>query len=326
LGIAANLTLGICYAGSVISKPLLEMVNVPEEEMRAHWATLFSLGIVLVPLGMIVAGWMTDRRGPRISIALGAVIFSSALFLASIATSYLFLCLTIGIMISIGTGFVYGPVVATAVRWFPDRRGLASGLAVGAMGFGPVWMAPVCGIMLNYGFDITAVLQCLGVVAFIAIGTAALFVTSPPSAYQIDIKSKDNKSRNEPQCNDGKQPPTARELNWSGMMRTTDFWILFFFFVLGTIPGLMLLSQAQGIFVSLGDFEAVTASFLVAVLAVANAGGRPLWGAISDYLGRINTLTIMFLCTAVTMFALPFAANPALLASVVIVIGIVYGG
>jgi OFA family oxalate/formate antiporter-like MFS transporter len=323
LGIAANLSQGISYSGSVISKPLLERVQIPEAEIQAYWATLFSLGIVFLPLGMIIAGWLTDKRGPRVPIALGAICFASGMFLASIATSYSFLCLTLGFMISMGCGFAYGPIVASAVRWFPDRRGLASGLVVAALGFGPVWIAPFCGMMLSQGFHIATILQCLGVVSLIAIGAAALFITSPPSGFQGAVKP-------DTPTPDVEQNPvplaTAREMSWTGMIRTFDFWMLFLFFVLGAVPGLMLISQAQKIFVDLGKFELGTAALLVAVLGAANATGRVLWGTISDYLGRINTLAVMFICSAVAMFALPFAANPFLLVFVIFVIGTTFGG
>ena len=342
LGIAANLTQGISYSGSVIAQPLLEMVGIyGETEIRAHWATLFSLGILFLPLGMIIAGWLSDTRGPRVPIALGTVIFVSGLLLASIATpyngGYVFLCITFGLMTSLGTGMAYGPIIATAVRWFPERRGLASGLVVGALGFGPVWIAPSFSIMLENGFAVSTILQCLGVVALIAMGAAALFITSPPSAIQGAVQGavkpdvpKLDTPKSEVQQTEAQQnpaPPTAaRELYWTRMIRTTDFWILFLFFVLGTMPGLMLLSQAQEIVTRLGGFDAVTAAFLVAVLAVANATGRVLWGAISDYLGRINTLTVMFILSAIAMFTLPFAANPIMLIAVILVIGTTFGG
>ena len=323
LGIAANLTQGINYVGSVISEPLVKMVEIPDAEIRAHWATLFSLGILFLPLGMICAGWLTDKKSPRIPIALGAIIFSSGLFLASVSTSYLFLCITFGFMVSLGSGLAYGPIVASAVRWFPDRRGLASGLAVAAVAFGPVWMAPFCNAMLAHGFHIATILQCLGVIGLIAIGAAAVFITAPPSNLQEMLKPAPAKTGADAKP----APPTAaRELAWTGMIRTTDFWILFLFFVLGTMPGLMLLSQAQPIFIALGGFELGTAALLVAVLAAANATGRALWGTISDYLGRINTLTVMFVCSAVAMFTLPFAANPVLLVAVILVIGTTFGG
>ena len=324
LGIAANLTQGISYSGSVISQPLLEMVGIyGTTEIRAHWATLFSLGIIFLPLGMIIAGWLSDTRGPRVSIALGTIIFVSGLLLASIATSYVFLCITFGLMTSLGTGMAYGPIIATAVRWFPERRGLASGLVVGALGFSPVLLAPFFRIMLENGFSPATILQCLGVVALIAMGAAALFITSPPSGFQGAAKPDLPK----PEAEQSPAPPTAvRELYWTGMIRTTDFWILFLFFILGTMPGLMLLSQAQEIVMTLGKFEAVTAAFLIAVLAAANATGRVLWGTISDYLGRINTLTVMFTLSATAMFALPFAAHPILFIAVILVIGTTFGG
>jgi len=336
LGIAANLTQGVSYSGSVIAQPLLEMVGIyGATEIRAHWATLFSLGIVFLPLGMIIAGWLSDTRGPRVSIALGTVIFVSGLILASFATSYVFLCITFGLMTSLGTGMAYGPIIATAVRWFPERRGLASGLVVGALGFSPVLIAPFFRIMLENGFDPATILQCLGGVALIAMGAAALFITSPPSGFQGAVKPdlpkpstpQSGASQTETQQNPAPPPPTAvRELYWTGMIRTTDFWILFLFFALGTMPGLMLLSQAQEIVTSLGGFDAVTAAFLIAILAVANATGRVLWGAISDYLGRINTLTVMFTLSAIAMATLPFAANPILFITVILVIGTTFGG
>ena len=327
LGIAANLVLGISYAGSVISKPMLLMVGVVDQpaELKSHWGPVFSLGLAFLPLGMIIAGWLADKKGPRLPIALGAVTFASGAILASFATSYAFLCFTFGFMTSLGCGLTYGPVVASAVRWFPDRRGLASGLAVGALGFGPVWIAPFSSIMLNtYGFEIPTVLCCLGVITLIVVGIAAFFVTSPPADFQVSM----NPRAAEPQ--EDEQKPAAstvsRDVAWTGMIATTDFWILFFLFVLGATPGMMLISQANGIFVDLGKFSLGHAAVLVGVLGAANALGRVFWGAVSDYLGRLNTLTVMFACSAVTLFMLPFATYPILLATVVLVIGMTYGG
>jgi len=184
LGITANLVQGVSYSGSVIAKPVLTMVGVPAADVKSHWGLVFTLGLVFLPLGMIIAGRLTDKKGPRLSIALGAITFASGTILASFATSYAALCFTFGFMISLGCGLAYGPIVASAVRWFPDRRGLASGLVVGALGFGPVWIAPFSSVMLNtYHYDITTVLRCLGVFALIAIGAASFFITSPPPDF-----------------------------------------------------------------------------------------------------------------------------------------------
>jgi|GEM_PF-68804 len=315
LGIVANLSQGISYSGSVISNPLLLNVGVPETELKAHWAMVFSLSIAFLPLGMIIAGWLADKKGPRLPIALGAVTFASGAILASFATSYTFLCFTFGFLLSVGSGLAYGPIVASAVRWFPDRRGLASGLVVGALGFGPVLIAPFCSVMLNtYHFDITIVLRCLGIASLVAIGTAS-FITSPPSDFQSPTAKSDAAKK-----------PAAADVSWRQMITTVNFWVLFLFFFLGAMPGLMLLSAAKGIFESLGGFTPEKAALLVAVLAAGNAAGRVLWGTISDYLGRINTLTIMFICSAVAMFTLPFAANPILLVAVILMIGTTFGG
>ena len=322
VGIAANLVQGISYSGSVLSKPMLLMVGVADQpaELRSHWGLVFSLGLVFLPLGMVIAGRLTDKKGPRLPIGLGAVTIASGAIFASFASSYTVLCFTFGFMISLGCGLAYGPVVASAVRWFPDRRGLASGLVVGALGFGPVWIAPFCSLMLNtYHFDITTVLRCLGIIALIAIGSASFLITSPPADFQAPVK---------PQNATQKAVATtpSKDVTWRGMIITADFWVLFFLFVLGAMPGLMLLSQASGIFVDLGKFSLGQAALLVAVLGAANATGRVLWGAASDYLGRINTLAIMFVCSAIAMFALSFATHPVLLVAVILVIGTTFGG
>jgi len=316
LGIAANLVQGIIYSGSVISKPVLLMVGVAEAEVKSHWSLVFSLGLVFLPLGMVIAGWLADKKGPRLPIGLGAVIYVLGLILASFASSYAVLCFTLGFMVSLGNGLAYGPIVASAVRWFPDRRGLASGLVVGALGFGPVWIAPFSSAMLTtYDFEIATVLRCIGIIALVAMGAAAFLITSPPADFQVAAKPQKSVT-----------PSVSRDIAWRGMLVTADFWVLFFLFVLGTMPGLMLLSQASSIFQNLGQFSLGQAALLVAVLGAANATGRVLWGAISDYLGRINTLAVMFVCSAIAMFTLPFATNPALLVAVILVIGTTFGG
>ena len=321
LGIIANLTQGVAYAGSVASKHLMNMVQIADPDaVKSHWGFAFTLTIVFLPLGMIVAGRLADKIGPRIPILLGGVIFGLGLILSSFTTSYSVFCFTFGFMISFGSGLAYGPIVASAVRWFPDRRGLASGLVVGALGFGPVWISPLCAKLLASGCDITFILQILGAISMVAICSAS-FITSPPVDFAESLAKKPDKSKTPVPTDSSKL-----ELNWIKMLMRYEFWILAFLFMMGGIPGLMLLSQASPIFSELGGFTATSVASLVAVLAAANAFGRVLWGYISDRLGRLNTLAVMFVCSAAAMFILPYATLPALLVAVILVIGTTFGG
>ncbi|MDR3183552.1 MAG: MFS transporter [Planctomycetaceae bacterium] len=320
LGMLANIAQGMAYAGSVISAPMLAHANIAEGLYKSHWAGIFTLSIVFLPLGMVTAGKLAERFSPRVPIILGAVLYGSGMLAAAYATNYTMLCFSFGFMLSIGSGLAYGPIVASAVRWFPDKKGLASGLVVGALGFGPVLIAPLCAALLQHGWHITSLLIACGVFCLIAIGLAA-FITSPPDGYAERFNKL---PQNTPQG--GKPQQNNTDLVWYEMILTGNFWILFILFFFGTAPGLMIISAASGIFQSIGHFDAQKAATLVAVLAAANAFGRFLWGTVSDYIGRVNALLLMFILSAAATFLLPMSANPLMLVAVIFVIGTTYGG
>ena len=319
LGMAANIAQGVAYAGSVFSVPVLLMVGVENDPaaIKTHWQTVFTLSIMFLPVGMILAGRLADRSGPRLPIAVGAVVFALALFIASQTTSYSVLCFSLGFLLSMGSGLAYGPIVASVVRWFPDRKGLASGLIVGALGFGPVVIAPLCAMLMNnLQWEISSVLLLLGVLSLIAIGAASQ-ITSPPSAPQPSPAQ---------QTSAAPAVSAKKDYNWLGMIQTREFWVLSALFFLGTAPGLMVISQTNSMFAETCKIPKESAWISVVVLAAANTFGRILWGAVSDYLGRFNTLTVMFICSTIGLAIFPSATSPAFLLTVIFLIGTTYGG
>ncbi len=130
--ILANLVQGATYASSVFAKPIMEQLHCTKEQ----WAMAWSLSLVFLPVGMLLSGKIVDQRSPRIAVGAGAVLFGLGAFLAGFSRSLLWLDLTFGVMMSIGSGATYGAAVAVSVRWFPDRRGLAAGLTAAGFGAG----------------------------------------------------------------------------------------------------------------------------------------------------------------------------------------------
>jgi OFA family oxalate/formate antiporter-like MFS transporter len=179
-GILANACCGAGYAFSVIKGPLMAVLGRTDAEV----SLAYSLSAFFLPAGMLLAGAICARRGPRFAIALGGIVFGTGMLLAGFSRSLGWLYATYGAMVSVGQGLSYGTVIATAVRWFPDRRGLASGLVVSALGIGTLVVAPLYQGMI--GGDPTRVLyalKALGIGFVLIIGTASRFVTDPPKDY-----------------------------------------------------------------------------------------------------------------------------------------------
>jgi len=293
-GILANACCGAGYAFSVIKGPLMTVLGRTDPEV----SLAYSLSVVFLPAGMLLAGAISARRGPRFAIALGGIVFGAGMLLAGFSRSLVWLYATYGAMVSVGQGLSYGTVIATAVRWFPDRRGLASGLVVSALGVGTLVVAPLYQAMI--GNDPTRVmyaLKALGIGFVITVGTASRFVTDPPKDYAPTPGAE----QAEPTGACGPE----EETEWRQALARPFFWTLFALYALGTFSGHMVLTQASGIAQKITLLTATAASFVVGLLGVANAAGRLFWGGISDRIGRLTALASMSAITAAVMLILP---------------------
>lgn len=309
--ILADLVQGASYASSVFAKPMMEQLNCTKEQ----WTMAFSLSLVFLPVGMLVSGRIVDRSSPKIAVAGGAVIFGLGWFLAGFSNSVTWLYLTFGTMMSIGSGATYGAAVAVAVRWFPDRRGLASGLAVGALGFGTAIIS-IVGARLLQHFTVLMTFRILGIVFFVIVALAAMVISNPPRDY-APKGIAGSKS-------DGSLGP---ELSWSQMLTKPRFWVLYALYVFGAFSGLMVISQASPIAQEMAGLTKEAAAVVVMVLGLANASGRVIWGTVSDRLGRVWSLTLMFVVTMIIMFLMPqLATQQATLVLGAILIGACFGG
>src|SRR5438067_106124 len=285
-GVLMNLGLGSLYAWSVFVLPL-------EKEFgwtRAQTSWVFTIAIVCFAVSFVFAGRLQDVKGPRIPAAIGSVLVGAGFLLASRTNSLVALYLAFGVVVGLGNGFGYATPMPVGSKWFPDKRGLVVGLMVGGYGAGSAIIGPIASSLIeSAGWRPT--FRLLGAAFFVMGMLGTWLLTNPPAGY----KPK------------GWTPPVAalqrRDYTTAEMLRTPQFFQLWLAYCLGTTAGQMAISQLIPFARSAG-LGAAVATLALPVTAAGNAGGRILSGWLSDSLGRLRTLRVMVLASAVAMPAL----------------------
>ena len=284
-GVCMNLALGSLYAWSVFVLPL-------EREFdwtRAQTSWVFTIAIVLFSASFVLAGRIQDKRGPRICAAIGGTLVGFGFILASWTTS-LGLLYTIFAIIGIGNGFGYATPVPVASKWFPDKRGLVVGLMVAGYGGGSAIFGPLA-IRLVESVGWRQTFQILGVLFFIMGMIGTWLLVNPPAGYQPpDWK---------PVQTGAVAQRSTRDYSTAEMVRTPTFYFLWIAYCFGATAGLMTISQLVPFARAAGLGSA--AAFVLPVSAAGNAGGRILSGWMSDALGRLTTLRVMVILSAIAM-------------------------
>ena len=281
-----NMALGMFYGMSVFMLPL-------EKEFgwtRAQTSWVTTIGLALIAVWYVIAGFIQDRRGPRPVAVIGGLLFSLGFFLASYTESLTTFYLTAGVIAGTGSGFGYVVPTSVGSKWFPDKRGLVIGLMVGGYGAGSGVFGPIAlSLIESNGWRST--FQILSFVFLAMTMTGAFLLRNPPPGYVPP----------------GWDPSNARkaarggaDVHASEMVRTQTFWTLWAAYCLGTTAGTMVISQLVP-FARYAGHSAAVAAFALTVGAIGSASGRVLSGWMSDYVGRLNTLRVMLLVSACAM-------------------------
>ena len=312
-GFLMQMALGAVYAWSVFRTPLAK---------QFHWSisdvTLtFTICVFVLGVSAFFGGLWLNKKGPRVVALTGGFLYGLGVFLASFSADKLWwLYLSYGLIGGIGLGFGYIVPVAVLVKWFPDKRGLITGIAVGGFGAGALVTAPVA----------TRLIQSVGVLqTFAYLGVAYLIVTMSTGALMKNPPDGWKPEGWTPSVLQSKQR-AAKDYSLGGALRTWQWWALWLLLFLNTSAGISLISQESPMFQEIAKVSAIVAAGMVGVVSIGNAVGRIFWAWTSDAITRRWTFVVMFLVQVGLFWMLPGIASVTILTTVSFIILMCYGG
>jgi OFA family oxalate/formate antiporter-like MFS transporter len=312
-GILMQMALGAVYAWSVFKTPLMK---------QFHWSSpditlTFTICISLVGIAAFFGGLWLNRKGPRIVALTGGFLYGLGIFLASFSANRLWwLYLSYGVISGIGLGFAYIVPVAVLVKWFPDRRGLITGVAVGGFGAGALITAPLA-TRLTLRIGVLPTFAWLGIGYLIVTMAAGFFMQNPPEGWKPAGWA--------PSAMLSAQR-AATDYTFVAALKTWQWWALWLLLFLNTSAGISLISQESPIFQELTKASAIAAAGMVGIVSIGNAVGRVFWAWTSDAITRRWTFAIMFLIQVALFWLLPGLSSVAVVTVVSFVILMCYGG
>jgi OFA family oxalate/formate antiporter-like MFS transporter len=312
-GVIIQIALGAVYAWSVFRIPLTKAFGWTISQVTLT----FTIAILALGFAAFAGGLWMRRSGPRnVAIAAG-VLYGAGVFLASFSAYHLFwLYFSYGILGGIGIGLGYIVPVATLVKWFPDKRGMITGIAVAGFGAGALITAPIASrLILSVG--VMRTFAILGIIYFVAVTIPAFFMKDPPPNYRPAGWT--------PTATQQKQR-SAKTYTLSEAMRTWQWYALWALLFLNTSAGISIISQAAPMAQEVTGVTAAVAAGLVGIISIANGSGRFLWAWFSDLIGRRWVFLSMFLVQAIVFFALPRISSFPAFTAMCFVILLCYGG
>lgn len=317
--VGVHVSIGGVYAYSVFNRPLHDSLGW--DQSQTAWA--FSLAILFLGFSASFLGPTVERLGPRKSGMLSALFYCTGLALSGIAIStgqlWLFY-VGYGVISGIGLGVGYISPVSTLVKWFPDRRGLATGLAIMGFGFGALLASRVMQALIE-NVGIAATFYILAAVYLVIMLASAQYIAPPPEGWKPsgmeNGAAKNGKLR---QVEDLAQLGSMEAL---GTIRFYYLWIMLF---INVTCGIAIISVASPMSQEIAGLTPAAAASMVGLMGLFNGLGRIGWASVSDYIGRPTTYSAFFVIQIIAFFILPYCTNPIVFQLVIFVILSCYGG
>ncbi len=313
-----HISIGSVYAWSVYTKPLIEQFGWELSDTQFT----FSLAIFFLGISAAFLGHYLEKKGPRKSGILAAVFFGIgiagsglAVYLESIYLLYLFY----GIFGGIGLGLGYITPVSTLIKWFPDRRGLATGLAIMGFGFAALISSPII-VYLISAVGIANTFFIMGSAYFVIIFVSALYLAPPPkdwvpAGFKAIVASGQKKITED-----------LSQLTANQAVKTRRFWYLWLMLFINISCGIAIISVASPMAQEYAGLTVISAAAMVGIMGLFNGVGRIGWATFSDKIGRPAMYSVFFAIQIIAFFALPGITNAFLFQAVIFIIMSCYGG
>ncbi|MBO8162433.1 MAG: OFA family MFS transporter [Brevibacillus sp.] len=316
--VGIHISIGSVYAWSVFTKPLINQFGWSLQEV----SFTFSIAILFLGLSAAFLGHFVERHGPRKAGTLASVFFGAGIAGSGLAVnleSLTLLYLFYGVLGGIGLGVGYITPVSTLVKWFPDRRGLATGLAIMGFGFASLISSPIMARLIE-SVGIASTFYILGVIYFLVMFGSAQYLEPPaegwvPAGYKEKLEA-------------GRKRPLTdlSQLTANEAVKTLRFYWLWLMLFINVTCGIAVISVASPMAQEIAGLTPLAAATMVGLMGLFNGLGRIGWASLSDYIGRPNTYTAFFLIQIIAFFLLPTITDALLFQLVVYIILTCYGG
>lgn len=310
--IGIHISIGSVYAWSVLTKPIMQAMGFSLKEVT--WT--FSLAILFLGTSAGFLGTYVEKYGPRRSGLVSMCFFVSGLLGTAYALtqqSLLLLYLFYGVIGGIGLGTGYITPVSTLVKWFPNNRGLATGLAIMGFGFASLVAGPLMQILIaKFGLvQNFIILACI----YAVVMTASALYLEPPKKVVVESKGEFKVKL-----------PEQGQFTVQQAMHTWQFYALWWIFFTNITCGIGLLAVASPMAQEVIGMSPIAAASMVGIIGLLNGGGRIVWSTISDYLGRANTYIIFFIIEIAAFYLLGGVTDSFMFQLLVFIIITCYGG
>lgn len=281
-----QLGLGTIYAWSLFNQPLADQYGFSINSV----AVTFSITSLSLALATLVAGKLQEKFGIRRLITVAGIIFGIGLLLTAFDSSLFSFYLTAGVIVGAADGVAYITTLSNSIKWFPDKKGLISGISVGAYGCGSLIFKYIDAALLAH-MGVSKTFLVWGIMGMILTVTGAQLLKDAPENGAVQAGTVSG----------------SKDLNVMQMLKTKEAYMLFVVFFTACMSGLYLIGIVKDIGVQLAGLSVGTAVNAVAMVAIFNTAGRIVLGTLSDKIGRLRVVLLTMIVTAVSVFTLAFS-------------------